>query len=179
MALGIAPGAHWETKRWPTGHFVEFINRFREISSAPVTIFLGPQEQTWFAESDLAPLASRANRVTVFQDRSLVEVATRLATCSTLLTNDSGLLHLAEAVGTPVLALFGPTVREFGYFPLLNESQVLQVDLDCRPCSRNGKRPCHRRDKACLVRITPERALAQLLKRPGWQNSTAEENRRG
>ena len=60
-----------------------------------------------------------------------------------------------RAVGTPVVALFGPTVREFGYFPLLPTSRVLQSDLACRPCSRNGKRACHRGDLACLVGIAP------------------------
>ncbi len=77
-------------------------------------------------------------------------------------TNDSGLLHLAEAAGTPVLAFFGPTVRQFGYFPCLDDSEVLEVELDCRPCSRNGKRPCHREDLACLREITPDRAKPWL-----------------
>ena len=69
-----------------------------------------------------------------------------------------GLLHLAEGVGTPVVALFGPTVRAFGYFPVHPRSRVLETDLDCRPCSRNGKRPCHRGDLACLA-DTPAEAV--------------------
>lgn len=76
-----------------------------------------------------------------------------LARCRVAVTNDSGLLHLSEAVGTPVVALFGPTVRAFGYFPLLASSLALERELDCRPCSRTGSRPCHRGDLACLDRI--------------------------
>ena len=96
-------------------------------------------------------------------DRRLAkDTAARLARCSRLVTNDSGLLHIAEAVGTPVLALFGPTVREFGYFPILARSLVLEKSLDCRPCSRNGKRPCHRGDLACLQDITPDAVRSVL-----------------
>jgi heptosyltransferase-2 len=69
---------------------------------------------------------------------------------------------MAEAVGTPVLALFGPTVREFGYFPIRPGSRVMERSLDCRPCSRNGKRPCHRGDLACLRDIPPDEVLAAL-----------------
>jgi heptosyltransferase-2 len=84
-----------------------------------------------------------------------------------VVTNDSGLLHLSEAVGTPVVALFGPTVREFGYFPRLGASAALEVPLECRPCSRNGKRPCHRGDLACLERIEVGAVLERVARREG------------
>jgi heptosyltransferase-2 len=168
--LGLAPGARWDTKRWPPEHFAELLRGFREITGAPVTIFLGARELAWFDSGPLADAAAVTGGVEVVRARPLPEVAARLAECGTLVTNDSGLLHLAEAVGTPVLACFGPTVREFGYFPLLPASRVLEVDgLACRPCSRNGKRPCHRRDLACLRRTAPETALATLLGMPPWR----------
>ena len=160
--LGLAPGAQWDTKRWPEGHFARLLTLFRERHAAPVRIFLGPREERWFPGSPLDSVAGSLDRVTIFRNRPLPEVADLLAGCRTLVTNDSGLLHLAEATGTPVLAFFGPTVRQFGYFPCLADSRVLEVDLDCRPCSRNGKRSCHRRDLACLNRIEPESALPHL-----------------
>jgi heptosyltransferase-2 len=86
-----------------------------------------------------------------------------LGGCRRLVCNDSGLMQLAEAVGTPVLAFFGPTVRAFGYAPQLPASVLLEeTELDCRPCSRNGKRPCHRGDLACLERLDPDRAWSAL-----------------
>ncbi len=160
--LGLAPGAQWDTKRWPEGHFARLLTLFRERHAAPVRIFLGPREERWFPGSPLDSVAGSLDRVTIVRNRPLPEVADLLAGCRTLVTNDSGLLHLAEATGTPVLAFFGPTVRQFGYFPCLADSRVLEVDLDCRPCSRNGKRSCHRRDLACLNRIEPESALPHL-----------------
>jgi hypothetical protein len=60
-------------------------------------------------------------------------------------------------------------VRAFGYTPRLPASRLLETtDLDCRPCSRNGRRPCHRGDLACLVRITPDRAWAALHEMVAW-----------
>ncbi len=166
--LGLAPGARWDTKRWPQEHFASLLAAHRAAGGGPVRLFLGPQEDAWFAGGPLAAAAADAG-AEVLRGLSLTEVAARLAGCAVLVTNDSGLLHLAEAVGTPVVALFGPTVRAFGYAPHLPSSRLLETDLDCRPCSRNGKRPCHRGDLACLVRLTPDRVLAAaapLLQRP-------------
>ena len=162
LILGLAPGAQWDTKRWPAEHFASLLRRWLVARSGTLRIFIGPREESWFEGSVLEIAARESGRTEIIRNRSLTEVATLLSECQHLVTNDSGLLHLAEAVGTPVLALFGPTVREFGYFPVLESSSVLERTLDCRPCSRNGKRPCHRGDLACLVDITPEAAFAAL-----------------
>ena len=160
--LGLAPGAQWDTKRWPAGHFAELLRLYRNAEAGQVRIYLGPREAGWFPHSDLARIAAQDDAVELVQLPDLPAVAQSLATLSVLATNDSGLLHLAEMAGTPVLAFFGPTVREFGYFPLLKRSRVLERDEPCRPCSRNGKRPCWRKDLACLDGITPVEALATL-----------------
>ncbi|MBU0741996.1 glycosyltransferase family 9 protein [bacterium] len=151
--VGLAPGARWDSKRWPDNKFANLIDLLRECSAVPVTLFLGPDETPWYAGSRLAVAAARHPDVDVVRDRELIDVAGALARCSVTVTNDSGLLHLAEATGTPVVALFGPTVRAFGYYPLLPQSRVLELALDCRPCSRTGSRPCHRGDLACLEGI--------------------------
>jgi ADP-heptose:LPS heptosyltransferase len=104
----------------------------------------------------------------VISDCPLPDVAGELARCSLLATNDSGLMHLAEAVGTPVVALFGPTVRQWGFFPRLPGSVVVETPLECRPCSRNGKRECHRGDLACLQHIEVDEVLARVLDAAPW-----------
>lgn len=160
--LGLAPGARWATKRWPERHWVALVEALAAAGEKDLRVFLGPDERAWYAGSALAAAATAAGAVVV-EGRSLVDVAGELARCRALATNDSGLLHVAEATGTPVLAFFGPTVRAFGYFPRLPQSRVLETVLDCRPCSRNGKRPCHRGDLACLERIEPAAAAAALV----------------
>jgi len=160
--LGLAPGAQWDTKRWPEEFFVTILRMRLRDHSGRVRIFLGPREKSWFAGSSLERVAKDSGRTEIIQDQPLTEVTALLSECNHLVTNDSGLLHMAEAVGTPVLALFGPTVREFGYFPILPGSRVMERPLDCRPCSRNGKRPCHRGDLACLRDIPPDEVYAAL-----------------
>lgn len=160
--LGLAPGARWATKRWPEHHWVALLEALAAAGESDLRIFLGPDERAWFAGSRLAAAAAAAG-AHVVEGRPLVEVAAELGRCRALATNDSGLLHVAEAAGTPVLAFFGPTVRAFGYFPRLSGSRVLEHDLDCRPCSRNGRRACHRGDLACLESVPPASAVKALL----------------
>ncbi len=161
--LGLAPGAQWDTKRWPAENFTTLLDRFRAAYGGTVRVYLGPREQAWYPGSTLKRTVAADDTIELVRLPDLRDVARSLATTDVVVTNDSGLLHLAEAVGTPVLAFFGPTVREFGYFPLLADSRSLETGLDCRPCSRNGKRSCHRSDLACLTGITPELALENLI----------------
>lgn len=170
-ALGLAPGARWPAKRWPADRWAALLRGLGGGQPRPIRIFLGPDEREWYDAGPLAAAARDLPDVETVRESSLVALARRLASCRLLVANDSGLLHLAEATGTPVLALFGPTTRHWGYFPLLPGSGVIERDLACRPCSRNGKRPCHRDDRACLAGIEPARVAdavaAALADAPG------------
>jgi ADP-heptose:LPS heptosyltransferase len=76
-----------------------------------------------------------------------------------VITNDSGLLHMAEAVGRPVLAFMGPTSPAFGYAPYRPDSRLLYHPPRCSPCSKNGSRPCHRPTHECMINITVPEAV--------------------
>jgi heptosyltransferase-2 len=95
-----------------------------------------------------------------------MEAAAVIQGAATFIGNDSGLMHLAEAVGVPVIALFGPTVEAFGYYPSLGASRVVERDISCRPCSRNGSRRCPKGTQECLTAIPVEpvaEAFADLV----------------
>lgn len=92
---------------------------------------------------------------------TLRQSAAILAACSALVTGDSGPMHMATAVGAPVVGLFGPTTREWGFFPSGPRDRVLEKGLACRPCSLHGKGTCPR-NAQCLAAITPEEVLAAL-----------------
>jgi len=171
--LGIAPGARWDTKRWPQERFAALVRDFRRRTPSRLRIFLGPREATWFAGGALAEALDDLAGVEILRDQPLLAVARGLAGCALTLTNDSGLLHLSEAVGTPVVALFGPTVRAFGYEPSLPSSHLLEVDLTCRPCSRNGRRPCWRGDLACLTGLATSQVLDTVLAAVEWPPTTS------
>ena len=86
-------------------------------------------------------------------DTGIMDAAAAIAGADCFIGNDSGLMHLSEAVGVPVVALFGPTVEAFGYYPTLARSKVIERRLSCRPCSRNGKRTCPKGTQECLMEI--------------------------
>jgi heptosyltransferase-2 len=153
--VALAPGARWETKRWPIEHFHRAAEGLK-AEGYGIVLIGGPGDEAVCAE-----LAGRASTrlLDLSGKLSIMESAAMLSLCSLLVTNDSAPLHMAEAVGTPVVALFGPTVREFGYYPQLPSSAAIEVEMNCRPCSRNGARPCPIGTKACLVSIEPERVL--------------------
>lgn len=104
---------------------------------------------------DLPAVRDFTNRTT------LRETCALLRASSVLVTGDSGPMHLAGAVGTPVVALFGPTAEEWGFFPSGPNDRVLQAPLDCRPCTLHGKKHCNR-DHACMHAITPEQVVRVL-----------------
>jgi heptosyltransferase-2 len=149
--IALAPGARWNTKRWPLENFID-VAKALDADGFRILLIGGPGEEAICSE-----LAARSGVMPLdFSGKlSLSESAALLSLCALLITNDSAPLHMAEAVGTPVVALFGPTVREFGYYPLLPESVAIDIEMSCRPCSRNGARPCPLGTKACLVAIEP------------------------
>jgi heptosyltransferase-2 len=157
--VALAPGARWQTKMWPKEYFGELIARIAQGGDRIVLI--GGREDSAL-NAEIARAASPAP-LDLTGKLSIMESAAVLKRCAALVTNDSAPLHLAEAVGTPVVAFFGPTVREFGYFPRLERSRSLEAELDCRPCSRNGARPCPYGTKECLTAINPQKAHEALL----------------
>jgi heptosyltransferase II len=81
-----------------------------------------------------------------------------------LVSGDTGVMHMATGVGTPVVALFGPTVRPFGFFPYSPRARVLELALPCRPCSSKGGPRCPLGHHRCLRDLDPD-TVHQALRR--------------
>jgi heptosyltransferase II len=75
---------------------------------------------------------------------------------SVYVTNDSGPMHLAAALGVPIVAIFGPTVKELGFAPYTKKAQILEVDLPCRPCGKHGGKVCSKKHFKCMNDISVE-----------------------
>jgi heptosyltransferase-2 len=75
-------------------------------------------------------------------------------------------MHMATAVGTPVVALFGPTVRQFGFTPYRARATILERPLDCRPCSAMGGPRCPLGHHRCLGEITPDEVFEAVRRLP-------------
>ena len=163
----LAPGSRWPMKKWGVENYIELTRRL-VFEFGYHVVLLGDKND---AEST-APIANQIpERVTNLLGRTgILETAAVIKRSLVFIGNDSGLTHLAEAVGVPVIVLFGPTVEAFGYYPSLAESKVVERSLPCRPCSRNGRRPCPRGTQECLTGIpvdSVEEALWDLLEKRG------------
>ena len=158
--IAIAPGArHWN-KRWSAQNFakvaLELIARGNHID------LHGSKEDAIFTEEIASNLP--AVHFTDFAGQlDLREAAERIGEASLMISNDSGLAHIAEAVGTRVIAIFGPTVKQFGFAPRSIDAVVLEVEgLYCRPCTPNGLDHCPEKHFRCMKEIVPERVIEVL-----------------
>lgn len=138
--VALAPGAAHATKRWPTRHWVELAGRLRAAGLEPVTV--GGAGDRGIAQQLPAPSAAG--------ELSLQETGALLARTRVAVSGDTGVMHMATGVGTPVVALFGPTVGRFGFLPYRSRATVLERDLPCRPCSAMGSARCPLGHHRCL-----------------------------
>jgi heptosyltransferase-2 len=91
------------------------------------------------------------------------DLAAVLARSRALVSNDSGAGHVASAVGTPVISIFGPTVTSFGYTPFGDANRIVEhPGLACRPCDRHGPQVCPLDHFRCMREIGADRVLAAL-----------------
>jgi len=163
----ISPGSRWPMKQWGAGNYAELARRIAYEFGYDV-VLLGDQNDTPSAVPIMKEVPDRAT--TLLGRTSILQAAAVIRGAVVFIGNDSGLMHLAEAVGVPVIALFGPTVEALGYYPSLPQSKVVERSLPCRPCSRNGRRPCPRGTQECLTGIpvdSVEEALWDLLEKTG------------
>lgn len=156
--VSLAPGAGFATKRWPAAYFAEVAVHL--LASGFTCCVLGGAQDREFA-SAILELAPGCFDFT--GQLSLLESAAVLQQSRFVVTNDSGLMHMAEAVQTPVVAIFGSTVRELGFFPMRPDSQVVENNnIDCRPCSHIGRKACPKGHFLCMQAIKPERVVQVL-----------------
>src|SRR5260221_120209 len=150
----LAPGAAHATKRWPTRHWRALAAQLENLGYGLVALG-GPDDRELAAELGPA-VANTAGEFT------LQETGACLARARVLVSGDTGVMHMATGVGTRVVALFGPTVEPFGFFPYTKQAAVLKLDLDCRPCSAMGTERCPLGHHRCLEEILPEQVTAAL-----------------
>jgi heptosyltransferase-2 len=153
VIIAIAPGSVWATKRWPDYYFGEVVSELRKEGYQVVLV--GGAEDAPLCEQ-IARMGGGAGIAPAAGRFSFLESAELIRRSRILLTNDSAPLHLANAVGTPVAAIFGPTVPRFGFGPTGAHDRVLEIDgLDCRPCGIHGGAVCPIGTFPCMLTLRP------------------------
>ena len=150
----LAPGAAHATKRWPLAHWQRLVRQLEERGLGVVA--LGGS-----GDSDVAAQlgGSVANAAGAF---GLQETGACLTRARVLVSGDTGVMHMATGVGTRVVALFGPTVKAFGFFPYDARAVVLEREMSCRPCSAMGSARCPLGHHRCLDDILPDHVTAAV-----------------
>jgi heptosyltransferase-2 len=158
--VAVAPGAAHATKRWPVEHWRALVARNLE-SGAAVVIVGGP------GDADLgAALAGpgEGRVVSAAGIFGLQGTGALLQRARVVVSGDTGMMHMASAVGAPVVGLFGPTVEAFGFFPYTRRASVLELPLPCRPCTAQGSSRCPLGHHRCMIDIQPN-AVYEALRR--------------
>ncbi len=157
--LGIAPGSVWETKKWPKEYYLEAIAAL--ISEADVYLIGGKDDLRLCDE--IINRTPGGNVINTAGKLSLLQSAALIDQLDLLLCNDSAPLHMANAMNTPVFAIFGPTVKKFGCYPYQDNDKMIEIDLYCRPCSKHGGNICPEGHFRCMKDIRPERVVREVL----------------
>jgi lipopolysaccharide heptosyltransferase II len=161
-AVAVAPGARWATKRWSAERFAVVADALAADGYA-IVLCGGPGDRDAFAAF------RAATRAPVAADLSFLPIdalAAAIARVDLLVACDSGPVHLASAVGTPALALFGPTSTARWGPPA--PGRALAIGLACAPCSNHGGDSCPEGHHRCLAELAPEAVLAsarEMLRR--------------
>jgi heptosyltransferase-2 len=149
--VALAPGSAWGTKRWP--YYVELAKRLSEHSRIAI---IGSKADEEIAAQITDSLPSRCV-INAVGTLSLLASAELIGRAQAIVTNDSAPQHLASAMGTPTLTIFGPTVPEFGFGPLAERHAVAGHDgLSCRPCDRHGPQRCPLGHWRCMRELGPD-----------------------
>jgi heptosyltransferase-2 len=157
--IGLCPGSKHFTKRWPKEYYIQ-LGKKLESAGYNIVLFGGLEEVQTCNE-----IENNLNNVLNLCSTSIQQVGINMKICKAIYTNDSGLMHLASAVGVPVIAFFGSTVEEFGFFPYKVKNIVLEnKNLSCRPCTHIGGKSCPKIHFDCMKKINPEFAFRSLNK---------------
>lgn len=155
--IALAPGSVWATKRWPF-----YPALARELARDYALVIVGGAE-----DADLAGAIQleAPDAISAVGKLPLLASAALLSRAKALVTNDSAPQHLASAVGTPTVAIFGPTVPAFGFGPLAPVSLVAEHPaMPCRPCDKHGPAVCPLAHFRCMREQSPE-SVAALARR--------------
>ncbi len=155
----LQPGARWKNKRWPVNYFAELVRRLAEKFPAARFALLGSSE-----DQSLGEIISRAapeRTLNLCGATSLPEMIEWIRRCDLMVTNDTGPMHAAAALGKPLVALFGPTEpRRTGPYGQLEN--VLRIDLACSPCLKSY---CvYEKPNECLNALSPALVFERVQK---------------
>ena len=156
--IGIAPFAQHKGKIWPAEYMQQLIGLLDGRGYR--VILFGSKEEAPTLERWAEPYA---NVTSIAGKQSFREELDIIKSLSLMVTMDSANMHFASLVATPVVSIWGATHPYAGFMGWGQDAtNVVQLDMDCRPCSIFGNKPCRRGDFACMMNIPPEQVVQKV-----------------
>lgn len=164
IAVNINTGELCMNRRWPINHFKALIDQLSNKYSDLIFFLIGSKDDTSYVESLYISLKNKERVYMTTGILNIVETVYLLKHMTFLITNDSGPLHISEAIGTPVVSFFGPeTPNLFG--PTLTNSMVFYLNMYCSPCLNTytaKKTTC--KNNFCLNNISSDQVYKKICK---------------
>jgi len=155
-ALLLFPAAAHPTKRWPIDRFVALARRW----TGPVVAMGGPDDHALLQQLN----SGVESGVEIIAEDGFQQTLKAMRRGRVAVGGDTGLTHLAAASGVHTIPIFGPTHSTDGFWS--HPTQPIEVDLECRPCSRHGGAQCPIGDFACMTHISVDRVWAAVQAAP-------------
>ncbi len=151
--IAIAPGSKWRTKEWIMENYIGLAVRIIRDLGVEI-VLLGSSEDVELSNKIYKGVGTLKSHITDLTGKtSIREFAAVIKNSSILVSTDSGAMHLGCAVDKEIVAIFGPTVKEFGFQPQGEKIVIVEKKMKCRPCSLHGSNKCRYGDHACMQRI--------------------------
>ena len=166
--IGVFPGAggSWgkdaAIKHWPAPKFAQVADKLIEKFGAKVVI-LGDESERKIAEVIVHGMANKP--IDLVGKTGLKVLPAVIKNCNLLITNDGGPMHMAVALGTKSVSVFGPVSEvAYGPYPPSEEHVVLKWDIECRPCYKNFRLEVCDKNKECLRQVSVDAVFAAAVK---------------
>ncbi len=146
--IALAPGSVWLTKRWGDDKYAALSKMVKDAGLEPV--FIGAEKDC--DHKDM--LLCESKGITLCGKTTIPQTLILLSRCVATVSNDSAPSHFSELVKTPVVTIYGPTIPEFGFSPVLENSDYAQVEgLKCKPCHIHGLNRCPEKTHDCMKNL--------------------------
>ncbi|MCK4827898.1 glycosyltransferase, partial [bacterium] len=161
VGMNIGSSTQWETKRWPTENLIKLCRKFHQKGAR--VLITGSKQDVSIAKKLISSVKSKP--INMVGKTTLMELACLIKRCKLFITGDSAPLHIAVAMSTPCIALFGPTDPERHLQPT-QSIVVIQKKLKCSPCYR---RVCH--NVKCMKKISVEEVFGTAMRMLGMNET--------
>jgi ADP-heptose:LPS heptosyltransferase len=151
LKIGIAPGAYHNTKRWQESNYIKLINELKSSVKAEIML-IGGIKDTDITDEIKNQISGDFDDAT--NSNSILRTVKKIDECSMLISNDTGVVHIAASRNIPVVAIYGSTVKDFGFIPYRVKSVIVEKEIPCRPCTHIGRDKCPQKHFDCMNKIT-------------------------